>query len=230
MRAVFIKDLSVQDTYEIDGKAHHHLANVVRISEGDELLLLNGQGTSVRTEVQRVSKKNTHLRFLEDQTAQRSFEFDLALGIPKREALELCLKQATELGFRTIYLIRSEFSQTRVPEAERVENILVSALEQSNALFLPEIRETSWEEISWSEYDTTLLLDSQTPALKPGLAIDGKLSNLLVIGPEGGFSAPEINFLHSIPRLKVVKLPTPILRSPTALSVGAGILLQSLLD
>ncbi|HXH31728.1 MAG TPA: RsmE family RNA methyltransferase [Bacteriovoracaceae bacterium] len=230
MRAIYLKEVLLQETYHIDGKPHHHLATVVRLRQGEQLLLLDGKGRSVLTEVEKISKKNTQLRFVEDRTAVRSYVFDCAIGVPKRDALELCLKQATELGLRRVYLIRSEFSQNRVPDSERLENLLVAALEQSNAVFLPEIFECSWETVPWNEYRSVLMLDSQSEDQRSVGNRAGEAPGLLIIGPEGGFSESEITFLHSVDRLTVVKLPTPILRTPTALSVGAGILLHSLLD
>ncbi len=230
MRALFQRDLQLRETYVVDGKALHHLVNVIRIDEGEELLLLRGDGLRVLTKVERISKKALQLSFLEDRSATRAYHFDLALGAPKREALELCLKQATELGFRKLYLIRSDFSQQRIPEEERLENLLVSALEQSNGAFLPELHSVSWESLPWEEYASVVLLDSQTGRSDSLEKLERTAPALLVVGPEGGFSQREIELLHATPAAKIVKLPTPILRSPTAVAVGAGLMLQSLLD
>jgi len=148
--------------------------------------------------------------------------------MPKREALELCLKEATELGFRKIYLVRSDYSQMRFPERERVEKLLISALEQSNAAYLPEVVEANWDNVPWGDYGEVIMMDSQTlNAESPDLANDS-LPRLLVVGPEGGFSSGEISRLHSVERIRIVNLPTPILRTPTAVAVGAGLMIQNL--
>src|SRR5690606_2455199 len=123
----------------------HHLVKVVRLEAGEELLLLDGHGLKVKTKVSAVTKREMRLEQLEILQEARRYEFDLALGIPKREALELSLKEATELGFRRIYLIRAEYSQMKLPELERLQRLLISALEQSNSAFLPELIETDWE-------------------------------------------------------------------------------------
>src|SRR5690606_39103516 len=108
--------------------------------------------------------------------------FDLALGMPKRDALELCLKEATELGFRKIFLIRSDYSQMKAPEMERMEKLLVSALEQSNAPFLPLIEESRWEDLPFGEYESGLLLDSQTERPETKVEKSGLKSQLLIVG------------------------------------------------
>jgi 16S rRNA (uracil1498-N3)-methyltransferase len=229
MRAIWLPSIDDSLIHQISGEPFHHLVNVVRINEGEELLLLDGCGLQVRTVVNRKSKRDIELKEIERVMIQVTHTMDLALGIPKRDALELCLKQATEIGFRRIFLVRSEYSQIKVPEAQRVHNLLVSALEQSNAAFLPEIIECDWSQISWSEYGMKLMLDSQTEESKGELK-KSSTPMLLVVGPEGGFSPREIEFLHSVKGMEVLNFPTPIMRTPTALAVGAGSLLQRLMD
>ena len=229
MRAHWVSSLEMEDQYTLKGDELHHLVNVIRIEKEEPLLLLNGQGLIIETRVEMISKKEMILKKIDQRHRIRQFEFDLALGMPKREALELCLKEATELGFRRIYLIKSDFSQMRFPDKERTEKLLISALEQSNAPFLPEVIFTEWDQIPFNRYKRVLLLDSQTNDINSQGEILGGSEELLIVGPEGGFSAIEIQFLHSQSNIKVVNLPTPILRSPTAVATGAGIMIESLL-
>ena len=229
MRAHFYPDLAIMENYTVKDDALHHLVNVIRITPGEELLLLSGQGLSVKTVVESISKKEMKLKFLSSEEHTRKFTFDLALGMPKREALELCLKQAAELGFRKIYLIRSDYSQMRFPEEDRAQKLLISALEQSNAAFLPVCEESSWEDLPWNEYLNAVMLDSQTLGTKSELKAGVNSSHLLIVGPEGGFSPEELAFLHAKNNLKIVNLPTPILRTPTALAAGAGVMIECLL-
>jgi 16S rRNA (uracil1498-N3)-methyltransferase len=228
MRAVHLPDLHIQDKYQLQGDPLHHLLSVVRIEAKEKLLLLSGQGLVVETQVESISKKQIELKFLSQKKVERGYQFDLALGMPKREALELCLREATELGLRKVYLVRSDFSQMRFPDEARVKSILASALEQSNAPYLPEVYMTDWKNIQWEEYGEIVLLDSKAKE-SSGFLRSSRPEKLLVVGPEGGFSPEEVEFLHALPTAKVVNLPTPILRSPTAVAAGAGLLIQSLL-
>lgn len=229
MRASFQEDLKLQDSYQLKGDAAHHLINVLRIEINDEVLLLNGAGLSVKTKVTSLTKKEISLVKIESEESERKLGLDLALGIPKKEALELCLKQAVELGFRKVYLVRAQYSQTRLPETERLKSLLVSALEQSNACFLPEIIYASWVEIPTTEYSEILMLDSQNKTQNAKMA-KSLQAKLLIVGPEGGFSQEETSLIYNMPNIRILNLPTPILRTPTAVSTGAGILLGSLLD
>lgn len=229
MRAHWLESLVIQDSYILRDDSLHHLVNVLRIETGEELMLLNGKGLVVQTCIESISKKEIRLKYIRHEEAIRHYQFDLALGMPKRDALELCLKQATELGFRKVYLIRSDFSQMRHLENDRTLKILVSALEQSNSPFLPDVVQSDWESIPWSTYQDALLLDSQTKLQTKSKVENNTAPRLLIVGPEGGFSPKELTFLHSEEKVKVINLPTPILRTPTALATGAGIMIESLL-
>lgn len=228
MRAHYFSGLEIQERYSLRDDSLHHLVHVIRIEVGEKLLLLNGRGLKVFTTVEAISKKELILGYIQHEQVDREYSFDLALGMPKREALELCLKEATELGFRRIYLVRSDYSQMRAPEGERLQKLLISALEQSNAPFFPECIEANWSNIPWSEFSQVLVLDSQrkegASRLKTGIK-----GQLLVVGPEGGFSDGESAQWQALDNVKIVNLPTPILRTPTAVATGAGMMLENLL-
>ena len=228
MRALYLSDLAIQEEYSLRDEPLHHLVNVARIEKDERLLLLNGQGLCVETLVISVNKKELRLQHTSHHCSVREYNFDLALGMPKRDALELSLKQATELGFKRIFLIRTDHSQMKAPEDERSLKLLISALEQSNAPFLPELIVTSWDKIPWNEYQSALLMDSQTKNQQK--TPRQVTSSLLIVGPEGGFSCNELRFLYQLEQISVVNLPTPILRTPTAVATGAGILLERLLN
>ncbi|HXH73972.1 MAG TPA: RsmE family RNA methyltransferase [Bacteriovoracaceae bacterium] len=229
MRAIWLPEIKASVEHVLTGEPHHHLVNVARIEVQDELMLLDGKGLRAKTTVTAANKKEIRLQENSRELVEPRIVMDLALGIPKRDALELALKQATELGFRRIYLIRAGFSQMKVPEFERMQKLLVSALEQSNSPFMPEILEKKWNEIPWDEYGLKLMMDSQTLE-STKVAVDLSQPSLLLVGPEAGFASIELSFLHARPGLEILNLPTPILRTPTAVAAGAGCLLQRLIE
>lgn len=230
MRAHYYPELIQSPHYLLEGDSLHHLVHVVRVEKDEEILLLSGKGKAALTKVESITKKQMVLKFLEWREESRSITLDLALGIPKKEALELSLKEATELGFRRIYLVRGEYSQIKVPDVDRMTNVLVSALEQANAFYLPEIIESNWQEIPWNEYSSALLLDSQSKQSAKAVASRSLANNLLIVGPEGGFSPQELIHFRQNSGIESLYLPTPILRTTTAVAVGAGVLLQRLMD
>jgi 16S rRNA (uracil1498-N3)-methyltransferase len=228
LRAFYLKNLTPHESYALKGDEAHHLINVVRLQLAEPLLLLNGQGLLVWTTVDFISRKELVLKYSRHEQRDQKAPLDLALGIPKKDALELSLKEAVELGFGTIFLVRGDFSQIKIPETDRIEAILISALEQSNSAFLPHIISIDWEEIPFQNYSEICWMNS-----KPGpqkLISKTNSRKLLIVGPEGGFSPKEVEFFQKMENLCSIHLPTPILRTPTAIAAGAGFLLGRLLN
>lgn len=230
MRAQFLHPLPNQSEYQLKGDEAHHLINVVRVELGEELLLLDGKGLKVHVRVKSLLKRELILETIKTENLDAPYKLDLALGIPKKEALEVSLKAAVELGIRRIYLIRAQYSQIKVPEAERLHSLLINALEQSNNAFLPEIITATWEQVPFADYAGIYLMDSQNGQAKKQTHPEVAASRLLIVGPEGGFSEQETTYFQSIANLQVLRLPSPILRTQTAVAAGAGVLLGSLLD
>lgn len=229
MRAIYLEDLNFQGEIQVTGDACHHLSQVVRLTHGEVVMVLDGRGRKIKCLAEQVSKKRIILKVLEEELIERSFHLDLVLGIPKRDALELSLKQAIELGFKKIFLIRSDYSQIKIPELQRLKSLIINAMEQSNNPFLPEIIETEWERVPWDNYQYVTMLDSQSNQNKnASRLLSGK--NLLIVGPEGGFSPGELEFLRSRPNVTSLHLPTFILRTPTAVATGTGYILRALMD
>lgn len=228
MRALYIKDLANESSYIITGESLHHLVNVARIDKGEKLLLLDGKGLNITTLVEDVSRREMKLSNLDKTNFNRTYSIDLALGVPKKDALELSLKEATELGISKVYLVRSEYSQMRLPESERIENLLISALEQSNAPYMPEISCDEWNSIPWERYKEVWLLNSQEKSNSQAQAAVEKTQHLIIIGPEGGFSEKELLYFKGIKNLRMIHLPTPILRTPTAVAAATGMMLEYL--
>ena len=228
MRSILLEHDPKAEFVEIVGDKLHHLVHVVRIEADENILLLNGQGVRTLCQVQSISKKSLRVKIVGDFLTNSSHQVDVAIGIPKKDALESCLKQSCELGIRNIFLVRASYSQIKVPEAERIQSILESGVEQSNSAYIPVVKSFDWEAIPWADYESVILLDSQTGMNQVQSSLSGKI--LLVIGPEGGFSPEEMSIFDQLPNLKRVLLPTAILRTPTALSAGVGFVLGALLD
>ena len=214
--------------YSLKGDEAHHLINVVRLQVSEELLLLNGQGLLVFTAVEFVSRKELVLKYIRHEERADSSMIDLALGIPKKEALELSLKQAVELGVGRIFLVRGDYSQIKIPDLERLEALLINALEQSNSPHLPQLSSSDWENLPFGDYAQINWMNSQPTASLSLSSTKGR--QLLMVGPEGGFSPNEVQLISKLENLQTIFLPTPILRTPTAMSAGVGFLFGRLLN
>ena len=103
---------------------------------------------------------------------------------------------------------------------------LISAIEQSNNYILPSVDFLALTEIDFSKYDNIYLFSTREVKgdIKEKLTSNEK--NLILIGPEAGFSTQELIQLEKLSQIKLINLPTPILRAPTAMNCAVGYLLS----
>jgi 16S rRNA (uracil1498-N3)-methyltransferase len=226
MRAALLQgqNFSLRDTLSVIGETHHHLANVIRLEKSEQVLLLNGSGGKALARVLEITKKEIQFAITEISQVSKRELYDVLILIPKREALESMLKAAVEMGVGCIYLAKGQRSPEKFPEERRVQALMQSALEQSNNPWMPEVIEcVKLSDISLVNYGEILMLDVALDSSKAAqkVRIPGQ-KTLLIVGPEGGYTPEERAMVFAWPQTRVVSLPTPILRAPTALIAGLG--------
>lgn len=225
MRALYFPSLNDSNEFIIEGTKFHHLINVTRAKVGDSILLLDGKGKQALCALRQILKRQALLGLNEVTFSPRSFELSLALCIPKRDALDLCLKQAVEVGIKHIFLVESDFTVNNKLKDDRIDRLIESAMEQANNPYLVSYSKVkNLQGIPFNEFDSIFCLTSQENK-KITKFVDKKQKLLMLIGPEGGFSIDENTFLDQISNLHKLKLDTNILRTPTAVSVASGYLL-----
>jgi 16S rRNA (uracil1498-N3)-methyltransferase len=226
MECIFYKSLLKSESIiEIEGQEARHI-RALRVREGDALTVVNGQGLAAVSIVEQISKNGYKLKILEfkENFGENENRLGLALGIlDDRERFEFALEKAIELGITDFYPIISKFVQKKGINAERLEAKSIAAIKQCCRSRLPEIHEpVSFTEIFKisKQFDNVILadIDGGSPDKLNG-------SSLFIVGPEGGFSADEINLAKSND-VMLWKLGIRRLRAETAaiavLSVGIG--------
>ncbi len=229
MRSVYLETkFELGGEYDLEGRAAHHLLNVVRVKQNETILGLNGEGVSAKLLIQDVNKKSISFKAIEVISHQRKMKFDLFIGKLKKDALDLSLKQATELGISTIYIVETEFSQRYRLNLERIDKLLISAMEQSNNPFKPEIKEVKAEEVEFLSYDKVLCFTMDKEQARPVYDFSQDQKVLLVIGPEGGLSILDQSLILNSAgdKLAMINLPTYILRASTAVPTAVGYALR----
>jgi len=228
MIACFIEDIYPEEI-EVDGEAFVHLNSSLRVKVGEEVLLLDGRGGTRRAKVKSIEKKKLYLESGSVQTVKRKFNIDLLISPPKRDAFNDCLRFCAEIGIRNIYTYESEYSQNKKIDDLRCLKVLKSALVQSNNPYLPRVIKLGKSLELENSYHKSFLFHLSDATSQKDEDLDKSKDYLLVVGPEGGFSDRDIELFKSqIKELKVVELPTPILRAPTALCVASGWILSKI--
>ena len=184
-----------------------HALRVLRLKEGDEMMLMDGEGTFYRVAVSMASGKHCFYQILETLPQQRTWQGHLHLAIaPTKmmERIEWLAEKATEVGFDELSLLDCRFSERRVVKTPRLEKIVVSAMKQSRKAWKPVVNEMQdfksfisqhttgrrfiahcYEEIERVNLFQTL---PQPLPYREGLGE----SLLVLIGPEGDFSIDEV--------------------------------------
>jgi len=207
----------------------HYVQKVMRLKEGDEVLLFNGIHGEWLAKITATLKKSTTL-LLMSQTRPPQEQGDLWLLFsplkPKRQ--EFLEEKATELGASCLWPVRCDRTSVSRLNIDKMEAHAIEAAEQCKRLTVPTIKPlTPLSDVlkTWPE-DRLLIFGDETlnaPSLGT-LTIDPQKLYAFLVGPEGGFSPQELSLLRSHPKTQGVTLNSHILRAETAALVGISYL------
>ena len=222
MKALYIPEtvLNIGQLLEINDEDYHHLVIVSRMNKSEMLLVLNGSGTGYLARVLEITKRALKVEIVESRTSSSQPRHSVLMLIPKKDSLDLMIKACVELAVKEVILVRGDHSVERVPEARKLEKMVKQAIEQSNSFHAHHVKLANLREFNFSLFDSVNILDLVAPEGKAKREVGS--SELLVVGPEGGFSDAERIFFQTIPNVNYISLQTNILRAPTALIAGLG--------
>lgn len=224
------RPLTVDEQCDLDDRASHHLARVLRVKPGDRLSVFNGDGNNYQGAIVSATKHQVSVLIdsIEPAESESSLNTCLALAVSKGDRFEWAIKKATELGVTSIVPILSQRVDVRLsPERwqkkrEHWQQIVISACEQSGRAVVPEVKEptTLSQWLSDVEADCKLVLD---PEATPNALHDQPASIALLIGPEGGLAPSELT-LASEHGFSAMRLGPRVLRTETAPLVALSVL------
>jgi len=221
---------SGETTVRIEGETLHYLKSVLRIRPGREIGLFDGRGGEWRAVVEAYGPGEASLRILKKEDPVPSpGGITLAQSLPKTDKMDFIVRKATELGAARILPFLSSRSIPR-PDAGKRENrlarwrrIAVEAARQCGRSVVPEVGEIlSYEEMLGArgaeDLGIVLWEEERERSLKTllrGGQAEGRTRFFVVVGPEGGFSADEIDRAAAAGFVPVTLGPN-ILRTETA--------------
>lgn len=214
------------------------ISRVLRLKVGDEVLALDNAGQVFQTRLVHVSEREVRAEVLSAAPAggEPAVDLHLLLCLTQREKFEWMLQKCTELGVTRFTPVVSSRSLIQQPgEAERKydrwQTILKEAAEQCGRGRVPQLLPTlRWQAALQTGGGADLRLAAwegeKTRRLKECLAEKPARVQLL-IGPEGGFAAEEIQQAEKAGFIPV-SLGPRILRMETAAVVAAAWVLYEL--
>ena len=140
MQIFYTPDIAVNP--ELPEEEAGHCIRVLRLTEGDEILLTDGKGTFYKAAISRAHHKHCEVSILESwqQPALWNFHLHIAVAPTKNmDRMEWFAEKATEIGIDAITCLNCRFSERREIKPARLEKILVSAMKQSQKATLPQL-------------------------------------------------------------------------------------------
>jgi 16S rRNA (uracil1498-N3)-methyltransferase len=232
MHRFYVDIKQIQDrTITITGPDVNHIKNVLRMKQGEEIVICNGQGKDCYCIISTVSDQqiNAEIRSISDTVTELKAKITLFQGLPKKDKMELIIQKAVELGVHEIVpvitkrtIVKLEDKKKEEKKLERWQAIAEGAAKQSGRGFIPRImpvqsylealRNAKEMEIGIIPYENAKGIQATKEIIKS----IGKYSTIgIFIGPEGGFDETEITQAmesHIIP----ITLGRRILRTETA--------------
>lgn len=206
-----------------------HCVQVLRMKEGEQLQLTNGIGDLLTAEIIAANKKNTIVKIVQATNHQpQTKRISIAISLLKNASrFEWFLEKATEIGVIEIIPVISKRTERQHFRFDRMNNILIAAMLQSQQTFLPILHEPIlYNEIfKSSNYETKLIAHCEEDKKIDIKNIAISNNTQILIGPEGDFSPDEID-LALQHNYQPVTLGNTRLRAETAGIVAATLLVN----
>ena len=208
----------LENSTSLLSKEHtHYLVNVMRAKRGANVNFFNKNGEWL-SEIVFLEKDRVEVKFLSKiKENTNTHNVELAICLVKKNAMEIILQKATELGIRKIIPIISERTEVKEINFERANKIVIEATEQSNQLEPPQISEIlnlkdflniNRNKIFFADINSDYSLEKKD--FKEGETVT------VLVGPEGDFSPTERELILNDSTIVAFSLSKNILRTDTA--------------
>ena len=243
VRYFYVPEAATQ--VELPAEEATHALRVLRLKGGDEIFLMDGEGSFYRAEVTAASSKRCLYEIKETMPQERAWKGHIHLAIaPTKmmERIEWMAEKATEIGFDELSFLNCQFSERKVVKTPRIDKIVISAVKQSHKAWKPVVNELEsfkdfiqtprpgrkfichcYEEIEKKDFFReifSLSNGADAKSASSSASADTKDASssadiTVLVGPEGDFSIDEVR-LALENGYESVSLGTSRLRTETA--------------
>jgi 16S rRNA (uracil1498-N3)-methyltransferase len=198
----------------------HYIFSVMRKSIGETILIFDGNNGEWEASIEGISKKSGVLLCIK-QTKPQIMPPDLWLFFSplKKVRTDFIVEKATELGVAKIIPVQTEHTNADRVNLSRLSAHAIEAAEQCGGTYIPKIEELQKinEVLENFPLDRRLLFcDEKLQASEVNLENLKKGKWAILVGPEGGFSEIERNYLKGLKFTFSISLGPRILRADTA--------------
>jgi len=207
----------------LDGTEHNHLKNVLRLNEGEHVVVVCGDEFDYECTVSRIAKNNTLLEIVNKTKNDYNPVADVTVfqALTKSENMALIVQKLNELGVKTLVPFESRYitSKDKFNKQEKLQITSNQSSKQCKRSIPMTVAATlSFANMakSLSEYDVVIFAN-ETEKTKNLSEIKLKRNDkvAIIVGSEGGFSEDECKILSESGAISV-SLGRRILRAETA--------------
>lgn len=214
-------DLSAGALVELQRSQAHYLASVMRQKTGNVLSVFNGRDGQWEALINTLDKKSTSL-ICQNQTLLQTAEANLTLFFAptKNVSTSYIVQKATELGVSKICPIRTERTIVNKVNVEKLHLVAIEAAEQCERLTIPDVEDIVDLKkcFSGKSFGGKLVICAERGVSENLNRTLGALTgdDAILIGPEGGFSESEFEFLKNLDNALPITMGARIMRADTA--------------
>lgn len=185
-------------TYQLSEEESRHVSKVLRLDVGDEVYLTDGMGRWMKSQIINAHPKKCLVQLTETIENYKKAKYHLEMAVAPTKNIsryEWFLEKATEIGIHKITPLLCEHSERKVIKKDRLNKVITSAMKQSLKAWHPELNDLmSFKEVITKEFEGKKFI-AWCEAIQDERIenyLEENENSLILIGPEGGFSADEI--------------------------------------
>ena len=211
----------------------NYLQNVLRLKQGDGLLLFNGRDGEWQAELAGAGKRAlTAVIGARLREQPRPSDLHFLFAPLKHARLDYLVQKAVEMGASRLQPVITRHTQVARVNLDRMRANVIEAAQQCGILTLPEVAEPIAFKAIGDAERVLVFCDEDAEVKDPVAALAAVaragLGLAVLIGPEGGFAEEERDILLKRPNVVRIALGPRILRADTA-AVAALALVQAVL-
>ena len=224
IRLYFPGKISSKNPVKLENKQVHYLINVMRKKIDDSILVFNSVNGEFLAKISEIYK-NTIIIDIIKKIRDVKIENDIWLLFApvKKSPTEYIVQKATELGVSKIIPVITERTITKNLNLKRMQDIAIESSEQCERITIPEVCAVKKLKDLIPNWDNDRIIFFCDETIRNNDVVKIDFQNLstksfgaILVGPEGGFSTNETNYLREKKFIRPIDLGPRILRSDTA--------------
>ena len=233
-RIYFPQPMNAGAMVELTDSAANHVGKVLRMKPQEPLILFDGEGSAYQGSIESISKKNVMVMIEHriEAAVESPLSIHLGQSLSRGERMDYAIQKATEMGVTDITPLFSERCEVKLNKDRQEkrlrhwQQVAISACEQCGRNRVPVIHSAvsvdEW--MAQQPSELKFVLHHRTDRKLEGYEQPDSVS--LLIGPEGGLTADEIDRAEQS-GFNALALGPRVLRTETA-PVSAITLMQYL--